>query len=77
MMEARDKKPREELRTSERKDGKDLDGESDWRGKRGTGTFIYLAQDFTFHNIADESHQDQPRNTPSASIANYQVTKTS
>jgi hypothetical protein len=45
--------------------------------KRGKSTLIYLSQDFTFLMSTDKSYQEQPRNTPSAWIANYQVTKTS
>jgi hypothetical protein len=45
--------------------------------KRRKSTLIYLSQDFTFLMSKDKSYQEQPRNTPSARIANYHVTETS
>jgi hypothetical protein len=51
--------------------------QNDGRGKRGNSSLIYLSQDFTFHISTDQPYQEQPRNTPSARIASYQVTKTS
>jgi hypothetical protein len=55
---------------------KDFDEEKQQK-RNATTTLIYLSKNFTFHNFYNEPLSGLTPQQPSASIANYQVTKSS